>query len=105
MSSLGHLKGRGLFAARPGGAGEGGLRHGPSAEPVRVLVPVGTVARRAAGGELIGELMGDGDDLLVARGGKGGVAIPALRTAATRPPGSPSWAAPATSLRWSSSSS
>ena len=72
LTSLSHFKGRRLVAARRGGAGSRNLRHGAAAEPVRVLVPIGTAVRDADSGDLIGELNLDAEELVVARGGRGG---------------------------------
>ncbi len=72
LNSLSHFKGRRLIDAERGGAGTRALRHGAAAEPVRVLVPVGTTVANAETGDLIGELNRDGEELLVARGGRGG---------------------------------
>jgi GTP-binding protein len=72
LNSLSHFKGRRLIAAERGGSGTRSLRHGAAAEPVRVLVPVGTTVAQAETGDLIGELNREGEELLVARGGRGG---------------------------------
>jgi GTPase len=72
LTSLSHFKGRRLLAARSGGAGARNLRHGAAADPVRVLVPLGTSVKDAEREELIGELNRDGEELVVARGGRGG---------------------------------
>jgi GTP-binding protein len=72
LDSLSHFSGRRLITAQRGGAGGRALRHGAAAEGVRILVPVGTSVRAAEGGELIGEINREGEELLVARGGAGG---------------------------------
>jgi GTP-binding protein len=72
LTSLSHFKGRRLVAARSGGAGARNLRHGAAADSVRVLVPCGTSVRDAGSEELIGELNRDGEELVVAHGGRGG---------------------------------
>jgi GTP-binding protein len=55
-----------------GGHGGPGNRTGRDASDREVYVPPGTSARDEATGELIGEVMHDGDRLVVARGGRGG---------------------------------
>ncbi|MEA2645903.1 MAG: GTPase, partial [Chloroflexota bacterium] len=72
LNSLAHFRGHRLVASERGGAGGRSLRHGADADDVRVLVPVGTVAHLADGTEVLGEITADGEELLVARGGKGG---------------------------------
>ncbi|MHB8507919.1 MAG: GTPase ObgE [Candidatus Dormibacteria bacterium] len=72
LNSLSHFQAKRSFAAMPGGAGSRNQRHGADAEPVRILVPVGTVVRDAVTEDPIGEVDGEGVEVLVVRGGKGG---------------------------------
>ncbi|MGE5125029.1 MAG: GTPase ObgE [Betaproteobacteria bacterium] len=58
-------------AAR-GSHGGPGNRTGAAALDLVVSVPPGTSAREEASGELLGEVLCDGDRLVVARGGRGG---------------------------------
>jgi GTP-binding protein len=60
------------YAAGRAGHGEGSNRTGKSGEDLRLPVPLGTVVRDADSGARIGELLEDGEELTVARGGKGG---------------------------------
>ncbi|MCL7927141.1 MAG: GTPase ObgE [marine benthic group bacterium] len=60
------------YAAGRAGHGEGSNRTGKSGEDLRLPVPLGTVVRDADSGERIGELLAAGQELTVARGGKGG---------------------------------
>ena len=57
--------------AGAGGHGRGGHRHGAAGRDLRVEVPVGTEVRDDAG-ELLGDLVAEGQELVVARGGEGG---------------------------------
>jgi GTP-binding protein len=59
------------FAPR-GQHGEGSNRTGRSGEDLLLKVPPGTVVTDADSGELLGELLAQGDRLVVARGGRGG---------------------------------
>jgi GTP-binding protein len=52
--------------------GEGSNRHGRDGEDVVVPVPVGTVLRDGATGELIADLIESGQRVAAARGGRGG---------------------------------
>jgi GTP-binding protein len=72
LNTLYHLQGHGLYAAERGRHGEGSNRTGRSGRDLEVRVPLGTQAFDAATGELLGELLADGDRLRVARGGRGG---------------------------------
>ncbi len=60
------------WKAEDGEHGSGANKTGRSGDDVVLPVPPGTVVRDADTGELIGELLEDGDELLVARGGRGG---------------------------------
>ena len=55
-----------------GGHGGPGNRTGKDGAPREIPVPPGTSAREAETGELLGEVLRDGDRLVVARGGQGG---------------------------------
>ena len=58
--------------AERGEHGGPGNRTGRSGADLVVSVPPGTIARDEASGETIGEVLGEGDRLLLARGGRGG---------------------------------
>jgi GTP-binding protein len=60
------------FKAQRGENGMGRQMTGRNGEPVRVVVPVGTVVINVDTDEVIGDLTGHGQELLVARGGDGG---------------------------------
>lgn len=60
------------YRAERGQHGMGKNRTGRSGADLILRVPPGTVARDADSGELLGELLEDGDELIVARGGRGG---------------------------------
>jgi len=56
--------------------GQPGLKDqktGKSGDDIVIRVPAGTIARDAASGELIGEIMRSGERLLLAKGGRGGL--------------------------------
>jgi GTP-binding protein len=63
---------RDSWKAERGQHGEGSNRTGRSGEDIVLPVPPGTVVRDADTKELIGEVMEHGDELLVAKGGRGG---------------------------------
>jgi GTP-binding protein len=60
------------FRADRGSHGGPGNRTGRDGEVTLVSVPPGTAARDEATGELFGEVLRDGDRLVVAKGGRGG---------------------------------
>ncbi len=59
--------------------GQGKGRHAARASDLRIKVPPGTVVRDEKGA-LYGELVQDGDELLVAKGGRGGRGNEAFKT-------------------------
>ena len=60
------------YKAERGQHGQGYDRTGRGGESLVLRVPLGTVIRDAESGDFIGELMKIGDELVVARGGRGG---------------------------------
>ena len=60
------------FKAERGGHGRGKDQHGAFGAHLRVPVPCGTVVYDADSGELLGDLTEQGQELAVARGGRGG---------------------------------
>src|SRR5690554_2470112 len=73
LNTLLDLRYRKFIKAKPGGKGEGGQRKGRDGENVILEVPPGTVAFDAETRERIGEISADGDEVVVAKGGKGGL--------------------------------
>ncbi len=63
---------RDTWKAERGQHGEGSNRTGRSGEDVILPVPPGTIIRDGETQELLGEVMDDGDTVLVAKGGRGG---------------------------------
>ncbi|MCG8470008.1 MAG: GTPase ObgE [Gemmatimonadetes bacterium] len=60
------------YRAGRAGHGEGANRVGASGDDLVLPVPLGTLVRDAETGERLGELLAEGDELVVARGGRGG---------------------------------
>ena len=60
------------FIAKNGNPGEGSNKEGRSAEPIFIKIPVGTLIRNAETGELIADITKDGEELIIAKGGRGG---------------------------------
>lgn len=77
---------RDAYRAGNGGHGEGGKRRGKDGEDCRLPVPPGTVVREADSGERLGELLAAGDELVVARGGRGGRGNAAFATPTRQAP-------------------
>ncbi len=74
------------YRAERGQHGQGKNRAGRDGEDLILRVPPGTVVRDADTGELLGELIEDGDEIIVARGGRGGRGNAAFATPTRRAP-------------------
>ena len=61
------------FKATPGEAGARQKMHGAAGEDITLKVPCGTVVRDGESGELIADLVEAGQNVMVARGGRGGL--------------------------------
>jgi GTPase len=85
-NTLYHLQFQSLYAAERGRHGEGSNCTGRSGEDLLVPVPLGTRVHDAASGELLGELLQDGERLLVAKGGRGGRGNARFATATDQAP-------------------
>ncbi len=71
VSSLSEFRRRRHFRARPGGNGRGQNRHGAKGEDLIIKVPPGTVVR--SDGQVLADLTEAGQEVMVARGGRGGL--------------------------------
>jgi GTP-binding protein len=72
LATLLDLTQRQLYKAERGQHGEGSNRTGRSGGDMEIRVPPGTIARDADSGDLLGELLRNGERLVVAKGGRGG---------------------------------
>lgn len=77
---------RAVWKADRGRHGKGANQTGASGGDLRLPVPPGTEVRDAETGELLGEVLVSGDELLVARGGRGGRGNGSRATATHRAP-------------------
>jgi GTP-binding protein len=74
------------FAAERGQHGRGKDLTGRGGEDMVILVPRGTVVRDADSGQVLGDLVEDGQQVLVARGGRGGRGNAAFTTSTNQAP-------------------
>ncbi len=74
------------YRAERGQHGQGKLRTGRDGKDLVLRVPVGTLVRDADSDEVLGELMDDGQEIVAARGGRGGRGNAAFATATNRAP-------------------
>jgi GTPase len=61
------------FKAEPGGAGSGSKRHGKAGQDLYLAVPPGTLVRDADSKDLLADLVSREQEVMVARGGRGGL--------------------------------
>ena len=73
--------------ATNGQPGQGDHKAGANGEDVVLGVPDGTVVSDADSGEVLADLVGEGAELVVAAGGRGGLGNAALATASRKAPG------------------
>lgn len=85
-NTLYHLRFQSLYAADRGRHGEGSNKSGKSAGDLDIVVPLGTVAHDDDSGELLGEVVADGERLLVCSGGRGGRGNARFATATNQAP-------------------
>ncbi len=69
LSAFRHRPAQRAADGRPGGSAD---RTGRSGEDLVLAVPLGTLVRDLASGDLLGDLVSAGDRLVVCRGGRGG---------------------------------
>jgi GTPase len=74
------------FRADSGGRGQGSRRHGKAGGDLELAVPPGTVVTDLASGDLIADLVAEGQRVMVARGGRGGLGNVHFATATHRTP-------------------
>ena len=68
-----HLKYRKHVHADDGNRGEGGVRSGANGKDIYLDVPLGTVIRDAETGEKLGEVLDEGQEVIIMKGGRGGL--------------------------------
>jgi len=81
-----NLKYRKHIAADNGGNGSGALCTGADAQDVILNVPLGTVAKNAETGKIIGEITVDGEEVVILPGGRGGMGNTFFKTATRQTP-------------------
>ena len=74
------------YRAERGQHGGGSNKTGKSGEDLELSVPCGTVVRDAETGEFLGELLEEGDRLVVAEGGRGGRGNARFKSATNQAP-------------------
>lgn len=81
-----HLKYTKHVKAFDGKGGEGGRRSGPIGKDVIVEVPLGTIARDSETGDQLFEITSDGEEIILMRGGRGGMGNDHFKSATNQTP-------------------
>ncbi len=75
-----------IFRAKSGENGRGRDQYGKGADDIILRVPVGTVIKDTDSGEVLADLVKDGDRALLAKGGKGGLGNLHFKSSVNRAP-------------------
>lgn len=86
MHTLIDFKSRHHYRAERGEHGQGKTMHGRKASDLRVKVPLGTVVRNAETKEVIADITIEGQEVIVAHGGRGGRGNARFATAKNKAP-------------------
>jgi GTP-binding protein len=72
LSTLMDFRYKRKYAAQNGAHGQGACKTGRSGDDIIIRVPAGTVIKDATSGHVLADLVDSGQEIVVARGGKGG---------------------------------
>lgn len=86
MSTLLDFKFKSIFKAEPGEGGRSKNQHGKCGKHLYIKVPMGTIVRDLKTGNIIGDLVNEGDMILGAKGGRGGRGNARFATSQKRSP-------------------
>ena len=86
VNTLVDFRFRRLFKAKPGGKGQGAHCCGRNAEDLLITVPLGTIVKDEESGQIIADLSHDGQQAVVAKGGRGGRGNWHFRSSSNRTP-------------------
>ncbi|WLT31416.1 GTPase ObgE [Geothrix sp. PMB-07] len=86
LNTLNPFRQKREFTAERGRQGEGCMRHGSDGADILLEVPLGTVVKDAETGEVLAELLAPGEEVCVARGGRGGLGNTNFKSSTNRTP-------------------
>lgn len=86
LHSLIDFRYRSHFKAERGVHGKGKDMHGRKGKDCLMTVPVGSIVKDSETGKILADLRDDGDNFVVARGGKGGLGNPHFSSGTNRTP-------------------
>ena len=85
-NTLLHVRYKQVVKAKDGRSGGSARRTGASGEDAVIEVPVGTVARNLSTGEILADLTEDGQQVVLLRGGQGGLGNAKFKSSTNRAP-------------------
>lgn len=86
LSTLLDFRYRKNYEAGRGAHGQGSKKNGRNGKDVVIQVPCGTVVRNAETGEVIADMTVDGEEIVIAEGGRGGWGNPHFTTSTIQAP-------------------
>lgn len=86
LSTLLDFRYRKNYEAGRGAHGQGSKKNGRNGKDVIIQVPCGTVVRNAETGEVIADMTVDGEEIVIAEGGRGGWGNPHFTTSTIQAP-------------------
>lgn len=81
-----HIKYNRHWMAENGGRGSGAKSHGADGKDIYIDVPLGTIARDAETGEVVAEVVENGEEVILRKGGRGGLGNWHFRTPTNQAP-------------------
>ena len=86
LNTLTHFRFQPLLRAEKGQAGMGSNKHGADGEDLLIEVPLGTIVRDSETGEVVADLSGESVEVIIARGGRGGLGNEHFKSSTNRAP-------------------
>lgn len=86
LNSLIDFRYRSHFKAESGEHGKGKDMHGRGGKNSKMIVPAGSIIKDAGTGDVLADLINDGDSFVAARGGDGGLGNPHFASGTNRAP-------------------
>ena len=85
-NTLYHLRNQTVMKASNGGAGMSSLKHGANGDDLYIFVPVGTIVRDALDENIIYDFEEEGQEFIIAKGGRGGLGNDHFKSSTNRTP-------------------
>ena len=86
LNTLTHFRFQSFLKAEKGKAGMGNNKHGADGKDLFLEVPLGTIVRDSETGEIVVDLSGEGLEVIIAQGGRGGLGNEHFKSSTNRAP-------------------